>query len=69
MAETARIKSSPQNWRNWGLNISGLTRQKVPKFDWWVVIDVDCKIENEFIDFFNNLVKLFTAQNRLKLGL
>ena len=34
MDETARIKSSPQNGRAWGLIISVLTGKKILKFDW-----------------------------------
>ena len=40
---------------------------KILKFDWWVVIDVDCRIAKEFL-FFYNFVNLSTAQNRLELG-
>ena len=51
MTETAQIKYSPQNWRAWCLIISGLTGQKILKFDWWVVIDVDYIIAKEFLNF------------------
>ena len=40
---------------------------KILKFDWRVVIDVDYIFAKE-IFVFNNLVNLFTAQKRLKLG-
>ena len=39
------------------------------KFDWWVVIDMDYRIAKEFLIFFYDLVKLFTVQNWLELGL
>ena len=67
MAEMSRIKSSPQNWRAWGLIISELTGQEILKFEWWVVIDVEYRISKIVLIFFNNLVKLFTVQNRLEL--
>ena len=41
--------------------------QKILKFYWWVVIDVNYIIAKEFLIFYN-LVNLFTAQNRLDLG-
>ena len=41
MAETGRIKSSPQKWCTWELIILGLTGQKILKFDWWVFIDME----------------------------
>ena len=40
---------------------------KILKFNWWMVIDVDYRIAKK-IDFLNNLVNLFTVQNRLELG-
>ena len=63
------MKSSPQNWCAWGLIISVLTGQEMLKFDWWVVIDMDYRIAKEFLIFFYDLVKLFTVQNWLELGL
>ena len=67
MAEMAQIKSSPQNWRARDLIISGLDKQKILKFDWWVVIDVAYIISKEFLNFYN-LVNLFTAQIWLEIG-
>ena len=67
MAETARIKSLTQNWRAWGLVISGLNRQKILKLSWWVMIEVDYRVVKVFLNFCN-LVRLFTVQNRLELG-
>ena len=67
MAKTARIKWLPQKMACWGLVISGLTEQKILKFDWSVVIDVDYIIIKEF-SIFKILVNLFIAQKRLELG-
>ena len=67
MAEMAQIKSSPQNLRAWGLIISVLNRQKN---EIWLVGGHQRGLQNlkRVFGFFNNLVKLFTVQNRLKLG-
>ena len=67
MTGTAWIKSSPQNWRAWGLIISVTTGQK----NWnliggWSLTWTTLSQKNFWI--FYNLVNLFTAQNRLKLG-
>ena len=68
MTETARIKSSPQNWRAWGLIISVLTGQKIPKFDLWAFIDVEYIIAKYLLIKKKNLVKWFNVQNWLELG-
>ena len=68
MDETDQIMSSPQNWHAEGLIISVPTRQKRLYFDRWEAIDVDYRIAKVFFIFYN-LVKLFTVQNRLELGL
>ena len=64
----ARIKSSPQKWRVLGLIISVLTRKYILKFYGCVIIDMGYRIAKAFLTFFNNLLNLFTAQNRLDLG-
>ena len=67
MAKTARIKSSPQKWRAWGLIISGLTGKNTEILlvggHWRGVYN-----RQSIFEFLNNLVNLFTSKNWIKLG-